>query len=151
MPRLCVYRFDPGATFEGGLVGALERAELAEGAKVVDALLVRRDASSGDVDAVALSSASGDNRFVVLTDFRMNADRRAKLTTAAFDAHPDAEAAATTLEPGAALLAVLFGGEASASIADAVERAGGRLVADEAADEAAAAQLGLRLRQTGTA
>ena len=149
MPRLCVYRFDPGATFEGGVIGALERAELTGGSAVVDALLVHRDAASGAVDAVTLSSASGDNRFVVLTDFRLDPRRRAGLTEAAFAAHPDAEAAGAELEAGATLLAVLFGGEASAGIADAVARAGGRLVADEEAD--GAQQLGPRLRQAGAA
>src|SRR3954453_5089450 len=151
MPRLCVYRFDPGATFEGGVVGALERAELVGGAKVIDALMVARDAASGAVAAVTLSSASGDNRFVALTDFRLDPNPRQALTEAAFAAHPDAEAAGTTLEPGSALLAVLFRGEAPAGLADAVERGGGRLVADEDADAEAAARLGHRLRHTGAA
>ena len=50
--RLRVYRFDPGAVFEGGLIGAIERMQLGDGAKLLDALFVRRDAATGALRAL---------------------------------------------------------------------------------------------------
>jgi len=37
-----VYRFESGAVFEGGLLGAIERVQLAGDAELLDALFVRR-------------------------------------------------------------------------------------------------------------
>src|SRR3954452_20342789 len=100
MTRLRVYRFDPGATYEGGLIGAIERAELLGDAKMLDGLFVRRDGSSGELEALTLETASGDNRFVVLSDFRLDPTRRRELTAAALAGHPDVEGVGETLEVG---------------------------------------------------
>ena len=42
LAQLRVYRFDSGAAFEGGLLGAIERMQLGGDAKLLDALFVRR-------------------------------------------------------------------------------------------------------------
>ena len=44
MHNLRVYRFEPGAVFEGGLVGAVERMQLDQARELLDALFVSRDA-----------------------------------------------------------------------------------------------------------
>jgi hypothetical protein len=49
-----VYRFDPGASFEGGLLAALERMQVGTDGELLDALFVRRDTGSGALEAVDL-------------------------------------------------------------------------------------------------
>jgi hypothetical protein len=142
MSHLRVYRFDPGATFQGGIIGAIERAQLLGGGEVLDALFVGRNESSGEAEALSLAMASGDNRVVVLTDFRLDAARRRELTQAALAAHPDADGLTATLEPGAALLAMLVGRELPGALADAVARARGRLIGDEPSDAQTLTELG---------
>jgi hypothetical protein len=52
LASLRVYRFEPGAVFEGGLVGAVERMQFSGDAKLLDALFVTHDAASGALAAV---------------------------------------------------------------------------------------------------
>jgi hypothetical protein len=144
--RLRVYRFGRGASFEGEIVGALERIDLGGGTDVLDALFVTRDESSRAVDAVTLGVAAGDDRYVSLVDFRLDAGRRRALTERTLADHPEAGAIGAALEPGAAILAVLVGGDAPTVLDDAVARAGGRLVADEPVDADRLEQVGSRLR-----
>jgi hypothetical protein len=48
LTRLRVYRFEPGAVFEGGLLGALERIKLSGEAKLLDTLFVTHDATRAE-------------------------------------------------------------------------------------------------------
>jgi hypothetical protein len=150
--RLCVYRFDPGAVFEGGLVAALERMQVLGDAKLVDALFVGRDPGDGTVQAVDLGSATTDASFASLLDFRLDPERRRALTERTLADHrgsvpgPLIEEMAATLDAGCALLAVLHTGEEATVLAEAVTRAGGRPVADEPTDAVALGDLGPRLR-----
>jgi hypothetical protein len=63
LTRLRVYRFEPGAVFEGGLLGALERIKL-----------------SGELAAVDLTSGGDDGTFATMLDFRLDAGRRRAVT-----------------------------------------------------------------------
>ena len=150
--HLCVYRFEPGAAFEGGLVGAIERMQLGHDVKLLDALFLRRDLSSGALDAVDLATGGGDATFASLLDFRLEPRRRRSITRRTLAEHPggvprpEIEAIGAALEAGVAILAVLSTGGTATDLADAVARCGGRLVADEPVDACALAQVGPRLR-----
>ena len=150
--RLRVYRFDPGAVFEGGLLGAIERMQLGDDAKLLDALFVRCDAATGALDAVDLATGGGDATFASLLDFRLEPRRRRSITQRTLAEHPggvprvEIEAIGAALEAGVAILAVLSTGGTATLLADAAARCGGRLIADEPVDACALAQVGPRLR-----
>jgi hypothetical protein len=150
--HLGVYRFDPSALFEGGLVAAIERIELGQDRQLLDALFVRRDPASGALEAIDLSIGGAGATFASLLDFRLDAGRRRALTERTLREHrggvprPLIEAMAATLEAGAAILAVLQTGPTAAVLEDAVARCGGRRIADEPVDARALAQVGPQLR-----
>jgi hypothetical protein len=151
--HLRVYRFDPGAVFEGGLLAALERMQLGEDWRLLDVLFVTRDATSGELEAVDLGTGGADATLASLLDFRLDPGRRRALTERTLGEHPGGvprpliEAIGATLEPGAAIFAVLHAGTSGAVLEDAVARSGGRRIADEPADHASSlAGVGQRLR-----
>jgi hypothetical protein len=152
LARLRVYRFEPGAVFEGGLVGAVERMQLGGDAKLLDALFVTHDASSGALAAVDLATAGTDGTFASMLDFRLDARRRRAITERTLAEHPGGvprpliEAIAATLDAGAAMFAVLYTGSAPTALDDAVARCDGRLTADHAVDARALAQVDSQLR-----
>ena len=152
LAHLCVYRFESGAVFEGGLLAAVERMELGDDGKLLDALFVTRDAATGALQAVGLGATGADTTLASLLDFRLDPGRRAAVTERTLAEHPGGvprplvEAIAATLERGAAVLAVLYAVPAPAVLEDAVARCGGRLIADEPADASTLAEAGERLR-----
>jgi hypothetical protein len=153
LAQLRVYRFDPGASFEGGLVGAIERMQLGGDTALLDALFVRCDAATGALDAVDLASVGvGDSTFSSLLDFRLEPRRRRSITERTLAEHPggvprtEIEAIGAALEAGAAIFAVLSTGAPPMVLADAVARCGGRPIADEPVDARELAQVGPRLR-----
>src|SRR5262245_37601543 len=111
--HLRVYRFDPGAVFEGGLVGAVERMQLEGGVTLLDALSGTPDEPSGEFAAVDLASGRAGGTFASLLDFRLDAARRQAITERTLAEHRDGvprdliEEIAATLEAGAAILVVL--------------------------------------------
>jgi len=143
MSHLSVYRFGPDAVFEGGLVGAIERIELGDRAAILDALFIRRDAATGDVDALDYATRARDGTFAALLDFRLDERRRRKLSEQTLANRPALEALADALEPGTALLAVL--GVQSALLEEAVARCNGRRLVSEPTDARALAELAPRL------
>jgi len=149
--HLRVYRFDPSAAFEGGVIAAIERMQLVGDTKLIDALFVGRDPETGALRAVDLASARAEGSFASLLDFRLDPGKRPAATERTLAEHPGGvpatliEAIAATLDPGDAVLAVLFTGPAATVLEEAVARSGGRLVADEPSDARALAQLGARL------
>jgi hypothetical protein len=146
MVQLRVYRFDPGTVFEGGLVGAVERMQLARDTKLLDALFVTRDPGSGELAAVDLASGGAGGTFASMLDFRLDDGRRQAITKRTLAEHRGGvpreliEAVAATLEAGDAILAVLHAGSAPTVLDEAVARAHGRLIADDAVDAQALAQ-----------
>jgi hypothetical protein len=149
--RLRVYRFDPDAAFEGGLVGAVERMNLERDAKLLDALFVTRDPASGGLQAVDLATAGAGGTFASMLDFRLDPGRRGAITERTLAEHrggiprPLIETIAGTLEAGAAILAVLHTGGAPTVLDDAVERSHGRLIADDPVEARALAHAGPQL------
>lgn len=150
--HLSVYRFEPGAVFEGGLIAAMERMQLLGDTKLVDALFVARDPDSGALQAVDLGSAGVEASFASLLDFRLDPSRREAMTERTLADHPGGvptaviEAIAATLGPGTAVLAVLYTGPPAAVLEEAVARSGGRAMVDEPSDARALADAGPRLR-----
>ena len=149
--RLRVYRFDPGTAFEGGLVGAIERMQLTGDAKLLDALFVTHDASSGALATVDLATGGTDGTFASMLDFRLDARRRQAITERTLAEHaggvPRAliEAVAATLDADASILAVLHTGPPTA-LDDAVARGHGRLIADHPVEAGALEQVDAQLR-----
>jgi hypothetical protein len=150
--HLRVYRLEPGALFEGGLVGAVERIGLGGGTKLLDALFVANDPASGGAAAIDLASGGAGGTLASMLDFRLDAARREAITERTLAEHRGGvprsliEAIAATLEPGAAIVAILHTGGAPAVLDDAVARARGRLIASEAVDARALAHAGPELR-----
>jgi hypothetical protein len=149
--QLRVYRFEPGTVFEGGLVGAVERLQFGSDTKLLDALFVTHDPRSGALAAVDLASGRAGGTFASMLDFRLDADRRDAITKRTLAEHRGGvpreliEALAGTLEAGVAIFAVLHTGGAPAALDEAVERAHGRLVADEPVEAQALADAGPQL------
>ena len=152
LTHLRVYRFDSSAKFEGGLVAAIERLEFGRDGKLLDALFVRRDASSGALEAVDLSVGGADATFASLLDFRLDPDRRRALTERTFTERRGGvprsliESIAGTLEAGAAIFAVLQTGPTATVLEDAVARCGGQRIADEPFDAHSLAEADRPLR-----
>jgi hypothetical protein len=152
LAHLRVYRFEPGAAFEGGLLAAVERMQLGGDAKLLDALFVRRDAATGALDAVDLAIGGGDATFASLLDFRLDPVRRRAITERTLAEHsggvprPLIEAIAGTLQTGAAIFALLDTGGTATVLEDAVARSGGQVIADEPVNARALAQAGSQLR-----
>ena len=132
--QLLVYRFAAGAAFRGQLAGALERMEAGGALRVLDALLVGVDAASGETFAVALHGGRAGGLTAALLDFRLGGDGRADATRRALAGAGEQaaliEALARGLAPGEALAAVLIGHAWARELAGAVERTGGRELAN---------------------
>jgi hypothetical protein len=143
--RLSVYRFDPGAEFAGGLIGALERMEIGHETKLLDALFVMREPESGELEAIDLAAGRKGGTFAALLDFRLDAKRRRAISerTRADRADSMIEAVGAALEPGSAILAVLHTGAAPVALEEAVARCPGRVVADATVEADTLAQAGL--------
>jgi hypothetical protein len=141
--RLSVYRFDPGAVFEGGLIGALERMELGHETKLLDALFVMREPESGALEAIDLAAASKGGTFASALDFRLDSERRRAISERTLAAHDAAriDAIGTALQPGAAILVVLHTGATPAALHEAVARCPGRVIADAAVEARTLAQV----------
>lgn len=150
--HLRVYHFGPGAVFEGGLLGAIERIELGRDADLLDALFVMRDAASGGFEAVDLATGGAGGTFASLLDFRLEPRRRRAITERTLAEHPRGvprpliEAVAAAVEAGAAILAVLLRGRTATVLEDAVAHCGGSLLAAEPVDARALAQVDAQLR-----
>src|SRR4051794_37279849 len=133
--QLLVYAFGPGSSFEGRLVGALERLEVGGGLRVLEAFFVRRDPDDGEVTALDLHGRVGGGLTEPLLSFRLDpaARRRATRRALADGTGVDPETLrelGEALEPGAALAALLVEHTWARALDDAVERTGGTTVVD---------------------
>lgn len=131
--QLLVFAFGSDASFEGRLVGALERIEVGGGLKVLEALYVRRD-RAGELTALDLRGRAGGGLTAPLLSFRLDDRARRRETERALggDAAVDGETLRELgdgLEPGTALAALLVEHTWAHALDDAVERTGGTTVA----------------------
>ena len=151
MNQLRVYRFGTWASYGGDLVAALERMQLSGEGQLLDAVYVRRDADSGELEAIDRRSGRADTSFAVMLDFRLDEARR-KSTSERTLSDPEGvppaliEAIGDTLEPGAAIFAILYAGGEAAVLDEAAERVGGQSIVREQVEAGALADVDARLR-----
>jgi hypothetical protein len=134
--QLLAYRFDSGSSFEGQLVGALERIESGGAMRVLDALFVAREPDSGELVAVSLTADGRTGIIGRLLDFRLDPSKRAAATRSAVDGPVGAAVTAigNDLTPGTAFAAVLVEHTWAQTLGDAIERLGGAETANEFID-----------------
>ena len=138
--QLLVFRFGPDTRFEGQLVGALERIEAAGAAKVIDGLFVARDPESGELLAIDLQRNSAGLKVAPLLSFRLEPGERRQATERALSPNGSGVAAevveqlGATLEPGAALVALLLRHTWAQALDDAVARTDGTTLRNELVD-----------------
>ena len=143
MPRpavqLLAYRFDGSASFEGRLVGALERIESGGTLRVLDALFVTIDADTEELVAIDLRGRGIGGFVSPLLNFRMDPASRRRATERALssDAGDTLRELAKSVEPGAAIAAVLVEHVWAHALDDAVARTGGTELANEFVDATA--------------
>jgi hypothetical protein len=145
--QLLVYGFGPDADFEGRLVGAMERIETGGALRVLDVLFVNKVAETGELIAVGLRSDGAGGAVAPLLGFRLDAGERRRATERALSDDTTGVPAETlrqlgaTLEPGAALAAVLVEHAWAQALEDAVSRSGGSPLASRFVDATALAEL----------
>lgn len=155
--QLRVYRFDEGVNFDGGLISAIERLQLGGHGELLDALVVLRDAQTGEIDAVDMATGARGATVAALLDFRLDPRRRRAITERTLAEHtggvPRAaiEATGDALVPGAAVLAVLHAGDPPDVLEEAVARSGGRAVAAEPVEAGSLAAVAERVTAAASA
>jgi hypothetical protein len=145
--QLLAFTFGSDSTFEGQLVGALERIESGGTVRVLDGLFVARERESGELSAIALSDSPPSRMISRLLGFRIDAkDRRAATQKAlAGEAGETVRSLAAMLSPGGAIAAVLLEHTWTDVLADAVARVGGTEVASDFVDASRMSDLTPRL------
>jgi hypothetical protein len=133
--QLLVYAFGPGASFEGQLVGALERIEAGGAMRILEALFVRRDRAGGELEAFDMRGRAGGGLTAPLLSFRLDPAARRRTSEKALAGGGGVSAGTLRelgdgLEPGGALAAVLVEHVWARALDDAVGRTGGTTVAD---------------------
>lgn len=134
--QLLLYGFGPDARFEGQLVGALERIESGGTLRIRDAFLVRRDAETGELEAIALRGGSA-GIVAPLLDFRLDPSERRQASERALGAGTAGLSGDTlrqlgnALQPGAAVAGVLIEHIWAGAMEDAVSRTGGTPLVNE--------------------
>jgi hypothetical protein len=133
--ELLAYRFPPGTRFEGQLVGALERMEAGGALRVLDVLAVRRDASTGELDAVEVRSTGAGGLVAPLLEFRLDPSGRRRATERAMSGDGGARVreVGSRLERGETMAMVRVEHVWAAALEDAVARLGGTRVPGETA------------------
>src|SRR5689334_8678355 len=124
--QLLAYGFGPDARFEGELLGALERAESGGALRVLDVLVVLRDANGGE-PAVMRRRGDGAGGVVrALLDFRLDPQERRRATRKALAADDRlagvVQGVSAALEPGGALMAAVVHHRWADALDDAVAR-----------------------------
>ena len=145
MLQLVIYRFAPGATFEGQLVGALERLEAGGALKIVDLLFVGSDAATGERFAIDMPRGGAAGIVAPLLGFRLDMAERRRLTRRALAAGGERaeliDRLTGLLAPGEAAAAMLIDHEWARVLADAVDRTGGTQVTNAFVERASLSTL----------
>ena len=139
--QLLAFRFAPGASLEGQLLGAIERAESGGTLRILDVLFVGRDEQSGELTAFAARGRGQGGLVTALVGFRLDPAKRRRATEQALRAYEETgepgalRRLAAALPQGGALAAVLVEHVWATAVADAVARAGGAPLLDELVGE----------------
>ena len=138
--QLLTYGFGPGATFEGQLLGALERLESGGTLRILDALFIQNDPEIGEIVAVNLRGDGAGGITAPLLSFRLDPSERRRITekTLADSSRgipgETVRAIGAALAPGAAVAAVLVDHTWLQALHDSASRTGGTLVASDFMD-----------------
>jgi hypothetical protein len=144
--QLLVFGFGADAAFEGQLVGALERLESGGALRILDTLFVAADEATGELLAISLQGGTG-GLVAKLLDFRLDPAARRRAAERALDDDANGSLAEVlralgeSLEPGAAMAAVLVEHVWSRALDDAVSRVRGRTLASEFVEAATLSEL----------
>src|SRR4051794_19069312 len=131
--QLLVFRFRSGTSYEGGLLGALERIETGMALRVLDMLFVRRP-ETGELEVLTGSGNSAGGLAGTVLEFRLDAESRQKTSARTLEADDRIVALGEALEPGHALVAVLVEHRWTETLGEAVQRMGGEAAAVEFVD-----------------
>jgi hypothetical protein len=129
--QLLMYRFDPGAMFEGQLLGALERIESGGTLRIREVLFVGRDPQTGELFAVAARGKQQGSIVAPLLGFRLDPAERSRATEKALRTYDRGSEPnplrllGETLAPGGAVAAALVEHVWAHAVDDAVARTGG--------------------------
>src|SRR4051812_38610007 len=125
--QFVAFRFGPEATFEGQLVGALERVESGGAGRGLDAVFLRRELETDELTAVSLRGGSDGGMVAQLLGFRLDEGERASASRRALEgpAGDTVQKLAATLDPGEAIAAVLVEHAWAETLGEAVARLGG--------------------------
>ena len=149
MLQLLIYRFGPDASFEGQLVGALERLESGGALKIVDLLFVGSDPSTGERFAIDMPPGGAAGIVAPLLGFRLDMAERRRLTRRALAAGGERaeliDRLTARMAPGEAAAALLVDHEWARVLGEAVERTGGTAVTNAYVEQASLATLAERL------
>jgi hypothetical protein len=136
--QLLVFRFPAESEYEGRLVGAVERIESGGAMRILGAMFVGRQADSGELVAVSLSTESSAGLIGKLLAFRLEDRARAKATerVLASAAGEGVRSLAEALKPGEAVAGVLVEHTWARILGETIDRVGGaqvlsQFVADE--------------------
>ncbi len=125
--QLLLYRFDDGSSFEGQLLGALERLEASGALRIAETLFIGSDPETGELAAVQLRRVGAGGIVAPLVSFRLDGEERRRATERALasDSAELIRVVAASLAPGEAVAAVLVTHVWAATLDDAVARMGG--------------------------
>src|SRR2546423_15721337 len=138
--QLLTYGFGPGATFEGQLLGALERLESGGTLRILDALFIQNDPETGELVAVNLRGDGSAGIVAPLLTFRLDPSERRRITEKTLAGSSrgipgeTVRAIGGALAPRAAVAAVLVDHTWLQALHEAVSRTGGTLVATDFLD-----------------
>jgi hypothetical protein len=141
--QLLAYRFTARTPFEGQVVGALERLEVDGAVRVIDVLLVGRDADSGEIFGTAAHGGAGGGNLARLLTFRLEPAERRRTSRSV---PPDLlEGLGATLEAGEVVMAVLVEQVWARRLEDAVAHLGGTSLPSTIVERTALADLAPQL------
>jgi hypothetical protein len=145
--QLLVYEFGPEGSFEGQLGGALQRFEGSSGLRILEAMLIRRDAETGELEVIELRGGGAGGLISPILDFRLDPAARRRSTERALapgssGIAPDRlRELGDALAPGAAMAAVLIEHRWAEALEDAVARTGGARLSSEFVEARTLAEL----------
>lgn len=131
--QLLVFRFPAQSEYEGRLVGAVERIESGGAMRILAAMFVGRQAESGELVAVSLTTEGSSGLIGKLLAFRLEERARSKATERALagEAGDGVRALAETLQPGEAVAGVLVEHTWARMLGETIDRVGGAQVVSE--------------------
>jgi hypothetical protein len=146
--QLLIYGFEPGAEFEGRMVGAIERIESGGTLRVLDVVFVMRDPETAELVAIEQHGRGQGSLVAPLLGFRLDPGERRRLSEKALRADADSgvlRRLGDALEPGAAVAAVLVEHVWVRALDDAVAQTGGKPLASHLVDPAGLDELAAHL------